>query len=616
MYTNINRLQYDQLSNWADYIIVGAGASGCVVAARLAENPNNNILIIELGPNNYGNKWIETPSSAKLLWDHPDGPRPSPTCLAFETSVQMERKYRYPRGNGLGGSINHHSLIDGRGSKKIYDNIAKLIEDNRWSYDNILPYYKKMEKASDESYDPIYHGKSGWLNIRKATIKSPFYDAFVKSATKITQAPFQTDMSGHPKNVSGIGISDVQIKDNGKRSSSYEDLLIPIMEKNKNVVILFNTLVTNIIFDKSLKAIGIKTINQPHVYNVDRSNNVEYRKPEYYNFFCQKEIILSGGAINTPQILMLSGIGPRWHLEKYGIDVLVDSPGVGTNLMDHHEISITFEIDPDKMVWPAQAATLIDTIDEIDDINLSNLRNYLTQYADKKEQKEGSGGMVIDWFSGIKSDIGHDLHIHVSEGFMFDFDLSSNEQLPDGRLRSDYFLDQRDPYNFRVFQHFLIENLRPTITKGVIRLCSADPRASPVIDLSLDKDELACERMALGVKMVRKIVDSQPLKNFYKILNDKPLEIFPGPDFETIEDLKYYMRRWSSFGHHISGTAKMGTKNDEYAVVDSNLRVYGVTNLRVIDTSIYPTPYFHGYNTSRGAYLIGELGADFIKGVL
>jgi choline dehydrogenase len=88
------------------------------------------------------------------------------------------------------------------------------------------------------------------------------------------------------------------------------------------------------------------------------------------------------------------------------------------------------------------------------------------------------------------------------------------------------------------------------------------------------------------------------------------------PDFETIEDLKYYMRRWSSFGHHISGTSKMGTKNDEYAVVDSNLRVYGVTNLRVIDTSIYPIPYFHGYNTSRGAYLIGELGGDFIKGVL
>ncbi len=138
MLSQINQETMEKLQNWADYIVIGAGAAGCIVAARLGEDENNNVLVIELGPNNWGNKWIETPADAGLLWNHPNL-RPSPSSLSFQTNVQKGRKYTYPRGNGLGGSINHHSMVDGRGSREIYDNISELVGDDIWSYKNVLP---------------------------------------------------------------------------------------------------------------------------------------------------------------------------------------------------------------------------------------------------------------------------------------------------------------------------------------------------------------------------------------------------------------------------------------------------------------------------------------------
>lgn len=633
MLSQIDQETANALADWATYIIVGAGAAGSVVAARLAENPENKVLVIELGPDNFGNPYIENPADYALLWNHPFGPKPSPTSLAFETSMQLDRRYRYPRGNGLGGSTNHHALVDGRGSPKIYDNIAKLVGDNRWSYQNVLPYYKEMESYNISPRDLRYHGKDGWLQVTRGSNNYPIHKDFIKAAHEITGAPIRQDPSGNPKNADGISVSNVHITPDGKRSSAFKNLLIPQMGRNGNVIVLFNTLITKVLIepqDGALRATGVEGVHKAHAYQVDDSLSDPKvdpsRKALNVRFNAKAEIILSGGAINTPQLLLLSGIGPAKHLDEMKIPVILDQPGVGSDLMDHHEIPVTYEINPDTMVWPNQAVSIIKNInsslekphqDEEDKNRLQKLKTSLAQFADKADQNPGEGDIILDWYSGMPSDIGHDLHIAAGEGFFFDFDFMSREPLPDGRLRSDYFDSQYLPTHPdfpRVFHYFLLESLKLGKAHGSIRLASADPTKQPIIDLALYKDEEALERMARGILMIRKIVGHPLLKRYFKTDSEgNPLEVFPGAQVKTIDQLKEYLKRWSSFGHHISGTAKMGRLDNPSAVVDTTLRVYGIPNLRVVDTSIYPFPYMHGYNTARGAYLIGEMGADFIK---
>jgi choline dehydrogenase len=547
--------------------------------------------------------------------------------------MQLGRKYRYPRGNGLGGSTNHHALVDGRGSAQIYDQIAKLVGDKRWSYQNVLPYYKKMESYNISPTDLRYHGTDGWLQITRGSSKSPFHKDLIKAAHQTTGAPIRQDASGNPKNADGISVANIHVTPDGKRSSAFKNLLVPQIARNNNIIVLFNTLITKVLIESEdgiLRAIGVEGIHKPHAYQVDNSLIDPKADPNQkalkVRFNAKAEIILSGGAINTPQLLLLSGIGPAKHLNEMNIPAVLDRPGVGSDLMDHHEVAITYEINPDKMVWPSQAVSIIKGIDSYleksrDNENKKNklqkLKTHLARFADGIDQKIGEGDIILDWYSGMPSTIGHDLHIAAGEGFFFDFDFTSREPLPDGTLRSDYFNSQftvTHPHFPRVFQFFLLEALKLGKADGSIRLASSDPTVQPILDLALYKDEEAIERMARGILMIRKIVRHPLLKHYYKTDNDgNPIEIFPGPKVKTIDQLKEYLKRWSSFGHHISGTAKMGRLNNPSAVVDTQLRVQGIPNLRVIDTSIYPFPYMHGYNTARGAYLIGEMGADFIK---
>ena len=633
----------ESLRDWATYIVVGAGAAGSVVAARLAEDPANNVLVLELGPNNHGNKFIETPADNNLLWEHPDGPRPSPTSLSFRTSTQLGRRYTYPRGAGDGGSSNHHSMVDGRGSAQIYDKIAELVGDPRWSYRQILPYYKKMESFHVPFTDRRFHGMDGWLQIKQLTMKAPLHADVLQGAHEVTEAPIRNDMSGPPDQADGVGRADLQISSNGKRSSAFENLVLPHLKQSaqsrgrRNLLVICNTLVTRVLLKAEpghsarYQATGVKAIHQTHAYLADQSapvGDAHSAQPLIVQFNARREVILCGGAINTPQLLMLSGIGPRQHLQDLDIQVKLDSPGVGSDLMDHHEVNVLWEVDSRKMVWPAQAAGIIDSIDAYvenqqeplseDDLEVfRSLREHMAQFADRTEQREGGGSVMLDWFSGMPTDIGHDLHIDIGEGFMYDFDLSSPQPLPDGRLRTDYLRSQYDlwhPDFLRVFHHALIEALKPSQANGTIRLASADPTVPPIVDLGLWKDDEAAERMARGIQMVRKIARHPSVKRYYKLDSQgEPVEVFPGAHVQTLEQLVQYLQRWSAFGHHISGTAKMGRLDNPRAVVDTRLRVLGVPNLRVIDTSIYPFPYLHGYNTSRGAYLVGEMGADFIK---
>ena len=494
-------------------------------------------------------------------------------------------------------------MVDGWGSPKIYDHIAQTVGDQRWSGRNVQGMFRKMERYYGPH--PEDRGTSGWLYVRPGTCKAPFYKDLIASTINLTGAPFQNDTAGD-----GIHLGELQVSPNGRRSSSFQDLLIPKLAQG-NVKILFNTLVTKVGISNG-RADGVWVVHKPHAYGADNSASDGSPNQELHTVFrASKEVIISGGAIQTPQILLLSGIGPKAHLEEVGIPVILDRPGVGSGLTDHHEATISFEMKP-EYVWPGQAANCIDKIDSaleqpVHPKNLPELKSFLETRADTQEQKETSGGVVIDWYSGIPSDIDHDLHIHCSEGFFYDFDFESNRPLPDGKSRGDYFPSQTDPYhpNFlKVYQNFLVENLRPSRADGTIRLASSDPTVPPSFNLSLYTDDEGCRRMANGFLICRRIAAN--LQKYYI------REVFPGPNYQTVDQLTEYVKRWSSIGHHISGTVRMGLPNDPMAVVDSELRVIGVPNLRVVDNSIYPAPWLHGYNVSRSAYLAGEMAAMFM----
>ncbi|AYV82541.1 MAG: glucose-methanol-choline oxidoreductase [Hyperionvirus sp.] len=612
----------DKSDDWADYIVVGAGAAGCVVAGRLAESMDANVLVLELGPDNGENPDILDPSEPSLLWNHPDGPNPSPTCLNFKTNVQLDRTYHYPRGNGAGGSVNHHALIDGLGSYKIYDNIGKLVNDEAtWGSENVWKYFKKME-----SYNNIYntsndHGHDGWLQLKPCNVTSPVQKDFIFAANKLFSAPIRYDFASNRHDVAGVGLGNIQIDQNGLRSNSFSGLLKPLLKRG-NVKIMYNTIVSRVVLDEGThRAVGVEALMNDH-YSVDCT--VHKENPLGRHFFnARKEIILCGGAINTPQLLMLSGIGPKDHLKEHHIKPVIDLPGVGTDVMDHHECGLTFEIDPTKYVWAAQAAKIIKNKPN------AKLKQYLEQFIRNESPDVGDNQVFFDWFSGLDSDgkmkehivndDDPDLHIHSAAGFFFDFDFKSTQPLPNGKQRIDYFHSQTDlnhPEFPRVFHNFLLESLKLNRADGTIRLASSDPKTPPIIDIALYKDDIACERLARGILMIRAIVNHPTLKKYYKLDDqNRVTEILPGYKYETIPQLKDYLKRFSSIGHHISGSCAMKVHNgsNKQGVVDSKLRVLGVENLRIADTSIYPYPFLHGYNTSRGAYVVGEIAADLIK---
>lgn len=656
MLSVLQQSDIDNLNDWlADpayrsHIVVGAGAAGSVVAARLAENPGNRVLVVEMGPNNYANQDIDQPTKASLLWEHPDGPKPSPSSLSFETSQQLGRYYTYPRGTGAGGSSNHHSMVDGRGHPVIYDNIAKLVDDPVWSYDNILPYFKKMESYHGSGSDGVvstrstrssngqddYHGHDGWLSVQQVQPNNNFSWQLLQAINEVTQAPIRNDMSGDPQQSDGVGLVEFQVNLNGSRCYAFADLLIPTMTANHNLIVIFNSLVTKVVFDyidgsnldgsrQQPTTVGVEILHGHNLYLVDRSQMdtaQQQQQPQSQQqstsnkkltgqLLCTGEVILAGGAINTPQLLLLSGVGPAQHLTDFNIEVVVDSPQVGANLMDHHEVNVVHELDSDLVLWPHQLQSLLSQISDNPELQhyLSPRQLDLIHSSSNSHNNSSSGGLdgavVLDWYSGLATDIGHDLHMDHGPGFFFDFDLSSNKPLPDGKVRVDYMRAETNIHDTHTYFHSLIEVLRPSSANGQIKLASADPTVPPVINLALYEDDEACERIARGILTVREIFRHPTLAKVYK------QEIFPSQRYATVEQLKTYIKRWSSFGHHIAGTAAMSTSLNQ-GVVDSRLRVHGVRGLRVVDNSIYPFPYLHGYNVSRGAYLIGELAADFI----
>jgi choline dehydrogenase len=653
----------------ADFIVVGAGAGGSVVAARLIQQ-GFTVLVVEAGPDTaptstdpntqLGVADILVPLNFTRTWNRFNRSGESPNCggwypteslLDFMTTNQNGQTYAYPRGTGAGGSTAHHAMQDGIGALQIYDEIATLVGDSYWNGANMKRLFNQMESYNTpvsvvDGITPTSsaHGHSGWLKVRQPDN----LDSMSLNIINASNAMGVPTLSDFGSTADGIGPADIQVGPDGLRSYGYKDLLLPVMAANPGrCTVVFNSLVDKVKFNCDMKAIGVKTYNKAYLQKVQvggstfapngsgdctatrPSATATLPTPTHYR--ARYEVILCAGAIQTPTILMRSGVGPKAHLQSKGIKVKVDAPGVGSQITDHNEAVISFEFDPRKYISRFIAGIYMAT-------GLVNLvpdpviKANILAAANSTIFNENTGEIQLDWFSGVPGKPYHDFHAVPYNTFFTNFDVTLDapsdpadthgehnrkNMIPDRNdplnqagvpLKGLLTAEQYDPTKVRVFQNWLVENLVPTDPTGTIRLRDADPRSEPLIDEKLYADDLGVERIARGLLFVRDLMSDPSISG--KGVAD--FEVIPGPLVANLADMKSYVKRWFSYGHHISGGCQMGKQTNPMAVLDTHLRVRGTSGLRVVDTSVYPPPFLHGFNTSRAGYVVGEAAGELI----
>ena len=528
------------MTNQFDFVIVGAGTAGCVLANRLSENPNNSVLLIEAG-NRDTNPWIHIPVGYFKTMHNPK----SDWCYQTEPDPGLNgRSIKWPRGKVLGGSSSINGLIYIRGQKQDYDDWADA-GNSGWSYDDMLPYFMKcehQERGADE-----YHGIGGNLKVSDMRIKRGIGEAFIQGAVEIG-IPRTDDFNGQEQQ--GAGYYQLTAW-KGRRCSSAVGYLKPARNR-RNLTVLTNALVCGInIKNKRAMSINLKRKGQSEIYHANR------------------ELILSAGSINTPQLLMLSGVGDKDHLEEFGISTKFHLPGVGQNLQDHLQI---------RSVYRCSVKTLNDEIRHPFFRMLIGLR-----YFAFRTGPMSMAASQIGIFTNSSPDVNRpDIQFHFQP-------LSSDSP---GEGVHDYSGITSS-----------ITQLRPT-SRGYLRLKSSHPEEHVAIHpnyLSTELDQVAAVN---GMLVSRKIAQSNAMA---KYVED---EVLPGASVQGFDELLDCARNIGETIYHPTGTCKMGPKSDPQAVVDSRLRVHGLSSLRIVDASIMPT--LTSGNTNAPVFAIAEKAADMI----
>ncbi|TKB46942.1 GMC family oxidoreductase [Thalassotalea mangrovi] len=536
-----------------DFIIIGGGSAGCVLANRLSARSDLKVCLLETGGRNQS-PLIKTPLAIPLLFRIPK------YNYGYETLVQpsqANRRIYNPRGRGLGGSSAINAMLYIRGDRQDYDDWAAQGNEG-WSYDELLPYFKSIEHQ--QRIEDEYHGQGGELNITDSRSNHPIGQEFIDAALSLGY-PFNPDFNG--KQQSGIGRYQVTQK-NGQRHSAADAFIYPLQQASsrKNLTVLSYSRVEKILFDGE-RATGVR-FQQNQLLESDKDNNktVELR--------ATKEVIVCAGAIHSPQLLMVSGVGPKEQLDTLQIPIVKALEGVGKNLQDHPDVCLVNQQSRSDLISALPSS-------------LWWLAKHAVEYV---RQKRGifttslveTGGFIaskgldhrpdIQWqfIAGAMDDHGRNLKMYGVQGTTL---------------------------------HTCI--LRPK-SRGEIRLMSADIATPPVIDSKMltHPDDMAL--MIEAVKLSRQVLSQPPLS----AKNVK--EIFPGEQVQSDEQIANFIREKSNNIYHPVGTCKMG--NDDMAVVDSTLKVRGLSGLRVIDASIMPT--LVSGNTNAPTMMIAAKGADLI----